>query len=181
MRLPKVQDSVIYLLIVPWRVILAIIIPPAWSQWLQCLIALSAIGLFSALLRELARMFACNSGFGNTGTGNLVIAVMLSTPHLISSWISRRDAQSIIESQLVGLASGAFGVSLSFGLYWIIIVFQESNLQLDTAEGLPTYYMSQALTDSLIRQATCLLIVFTLTNAAYALRVKLLARSPEKP
>ncbi|TNV84706.1 hypothetical protein FGO68_gene17164 [Halteria grandinella] len=142
----SLKTAALYYLALPWRVILAVVVPPLGflSGWLTLLMAIVANGFFGAMIIEVGRLFGCVTGLGVVSTGNVVIALGLTLPTLFAAYQTRLTSA---DEQLLSIhASHAPALSTCFGLYYLILTLQETSAKIEMKQGLPEFKLSSEFT-----------------------------------
>lgn len=90
-RLPSCFDYIMHFLTVFWKVLFAFVPPTEyWNGWACFLVSISAIGLLTAVIGDLASHFGCTVGLRDTVTAVVFVALGTSIPGERSS----RDQES---------------------------------------------------------------------------------------
>jgi len=114
-------DYVMHFLSFPWKVLFAFIPPTEiWAGWATFWVALSAIGIVTMIVGELASMWGCMVGLPDFGVALTLVALGTSLPDTFASKfavIFSPDADAAI-TNVTG--SNSVNIFLGLGLPWLI-------------------------------------------------------------
>lgn len=80
-RLPSCYDYVMHFVTVFWKVLFACVPPTEyWNGWACFIVSISAIGLLTAFIGDLASHFGCTVGLRDTVTAVVFVALGTSIP-----------------------------------------------------------------------------------------------------
>mmetsp|Transcript_15534 Transcript_15534/g.52058 ORF Transcript_15534/g.52058 Transcript_15534/m.52058 type:complete len:822 (-) Transcript_15534:135-2600(-) len=118
---PGLLECVMHFLSIGWK-LLAACIPPGriWGGWACFWVALSMIGLVTALVGDMATVFGCLVGLHDAITAITIVALGTSLPDTFASMIAIR-MDSTADNALGNVTgSNSVNVFLGLGLPWVI-------------------------------------------------------------
>ncbi|EDQ85952.1 uncharacterized protein MONBRDRAFT_38586 [Monosiga brevicollis MX1] len=113
-------SSLIYVLMLPWNVLFAILTPPGdyFGGWVSFVMSLVYIGFLSAVLGDLATGLGCAIGLKDTVTAITLVALGTSVPDTFASkYAAENDGADPAIGNVTG--SNAVNVFLGVGLAWL--------------------------------------------------------------
>ncbi|KAM9769940.1 sodium/calcium exchanger 1-like [Menidia menidia] len=118
---PSCFDYVMHFLTVFWKVLFALV-PPTdlWSGWACFLVSISAIGLLTAVIGDLASHFGCTVGLKDSVTAVVFVALGTSVPDTFASKVAAVQDQYADASIGNVTGSNAVNVFLGIGVAWSI-------------------------------------------------------------
>eukprot|EP00927_Polykrikos_kofoidii_P055721 TRINITY_DN49936_c0_g1_i1.p1 TRINITY_DN49936_c0_g1~~TRINITY_DN49936_c0_g1_i1.p1 ORF type:complete len:825 (-),score=127.26 TRINITY_DN49936_c0_g1_i1:103-2577(-) len=121
---PTASDWVVHLVLLPWKLFFALI-PPAdyCGGWACFVVSLTAIGLVTALVGDLAGLFGCVLGLGNLITAITIVALGTSLPDTFASRTAAMKEPHADASIVNVTGSNSVNVFLGLGLPWMIAAF----------------------------------------------------------
>jgi solute carrier family 8 (sodium/calcium exchanger) len=112
-----------------WKVFFAIVPPPNYKKgWVTFVVALSFIGLVTAIVGEAANLFGCALGMKQSITAITFVALGTSLPDTFASMTAAKEAE--YADAAVGNVTGSNSVNvfLGLGLPWLIgTIYSKSN------------------------------------------------------
>eukprot|EP00927_Polykrikos_kofoidii_P041373 TRINITY_DN3527_c0_g5_i1.p1 TRINITY_DN3527_c0_g5~~TRINITY_DN3527_c0_g5_i1.p1 ORF type:complete len:892 (-),score=102.07 TRINITY_DN3527_c0_g5_i1:78-2558(-) len=121
---PSVLAYVQHAVLFPWKVVCAFIPPCEYCQgWLCFFVSLVNIGIVTAFVGDLARLFGCVVGLGDLITAITVVALGTSLP---DTFASRTAAikEPYADASIVNVTgSNSVNVYLGLGLPWMLAAF----------------------------------------------------------
>ncbi|KAF0030236.1 hypothetical protein F2P81_016967 [Scophthalmus maximus] len=120
-RLPSCYDYVMHFLTVFWKVLFACVPPTEyWNGWACFLVSISAIGLLTAVIGDLASHFGCTVGLRDTVTAVVFVALGTSIPDTFASKVAAMQDQHADASVGNVTGSNAVNVFLGIGVAWSV-------------------------------------------------------------
>uniref|UniRef100_A0A915IAL6 Calx-beta domain-containing protein n=1 Tax=Romanomermis culicivorax TaxID=13658 RepID=A0A915IAL6_ROMCU len=120
-NLPSCCDYVMHFISVPWKV-LAACCPPTeyYNGWACFVVTIFLVGLFTAMIGDLANHFGCTIGLKDTVTAISLVAMGTSVPDLFASKVAA--VQDKYADSSIGNVTGsnAVNVFLGIGLAWCL-------------------------------------------------------------
>ncbi|XP_061828282.1 sodium/calcium exchanger 2b isoform X3 [Nerophis lumbriciformis] len=120
-RLPSCYDYVMHFVTVFWKVLFACVPPTEyWNGWACFCVSISAIGLLTAFIGDLASHFGCTVGLRDTVTAVVFVALGTSIPDTFASKVAAIQDQHA--DACVGNVTGsnAVNVFLGIGVAWSV-------------------------------------------------------------
>ncbi|XP_031597636.2 sodium/calcium exchanger 2b [Oreochromis aureus] len=120
-RLPSCYDYVMHFLTVFWKVLFACVPPTEyWNGWACFFVSISAIGLLTAVIGDLASHFGCTVGLRDTVTAVVFVALGTSIPDTFASKVAAIQDQHADASVGNVTGSNAVNVFLGIGVAWSV-------------------------------------------------------------
>ncbi|KAM6933948.1 sodium/calcium exchanger 2b [Xenentodon cancila] len=120
-RLPSCYDYVMHFLTVFWKVLFACVPPTEyWNGWACFFVSISAIGLLTAVIGDLASHFGCTVGLRDTVTAVVFVALGTSIPDTFASKVAAVQDQHADASVGNVTGSNAVNVFLGIGVAWSV-------------------------------------------------------------
>ncbi|XP_025759991.1 sodium/calcium exchanger 2-like [Oreochromis niloticus] len=120
-RLPSCYDYVMHFLTVFWKVLFACVPPTEyWNGWACFFVSISAIGLLTAIIGDLASHFGCTVGLRDTVTAVVFVALGTSIPDTFASKVAAIQDQHADASVGNVTGSNAVNVFLGIGVAWSV-------------------------------------------------------------
>uniref|UniRef100_A0A669CHG0 Solute carrier family 8 member 2b n=1 Tax=Oreochromis niloticus TaxID=8128 RepID=A0A669CHG0_ORENI len=120
-RLPSCYDYVMHFLTVFWKVLFACVPPTEyWNGWACFFVSISAIGLLTAIIGDLASHFGCTVGLRDTVTAVVFVALGTSIPDTFASKVAATQDQHADASVGNVTGSNAVNVFLGIGVAWSV-------------------------------------------------------------
>lgn len=120
-RLPSCYDYVMHFLTVFWKVLFACVPPTEyWNGWACFCVSISAIGLLTAIIGDLASHFGCTVGLRDTVTAVVFVALGTSIPDTFASKVAAIQDQHADASVGNVTGSNAVNVFLGIGVAWSV-------------------------------------------------------------
>ncbi|XP_061074392.1 sodium/calcium exchanger 2b isoform X2 [Conger conger] len=120
-RLPSCFDYVMHFLTVFWKVLFACVPPTEyWNGWACFVVSISAIGMLTAIIGDLASHFGCTVGLRDTVTAVVFVALGTSIPDTFASKVAATQDQYADASVGNVTGSNAVNVFLGIGLAWSV-------------------------------------------------------------
>ncbi|XP_061733514.1 sodium/calcium exchanger 2b [Nerophis ophidion] len=120
-RLPSCYDYVMHFLTVFWKVLFACVPPTEyWNGWACFCVSISAIGLLTAFIGDLASHFGCTVGLRDTVTAVVFVALGTSIPDTFASKVAAIQDQHADASVGNVTGSNAVNVFLGIGVAWSV-------------------------------------------------------------
>jgi Ca2+/Na+ antiporter len=118
------KDWFMHVLALPWKLLFAFVPSPGFfGGWLAFVVAISFIGLLTAVLSDLAEMFGCVLDVPDIVTATTFVALGTSVPDLFAS-ISAAVNDETADASIVNVTgSNSVNVFLGLGLPWTIAAF----------------------------------------------------------
>jgi len=118
---PSVQDYIMHVITVPWKVLFAII-PPVYycGGWLCFVCALMMIGAVTAFIGDLAALFGCCLGIPDSVTAITFVALGTSLPDTFASKTAAVDDEYADASIGNVTGSNSVNVFLGLGIPWFM-------------------------------------------------------------
>ncbi|XP_066906126.1 sodium/calcium exchanger Calx isoform X2 [Halyomorpha halys] len=109
------MDFFLHFLCFFWKVVFSLIPPPGLlGGWLQFFTALVLIGVMATLIGDMAAIFGCVAGMGDTLTALLLVGLGTSLPDLFACLIAMRQSKTADEA--IGNINGTCSVNVFVGL-----------------------------------------------------------------
>ncbi|XP_071396324.1 sodium/calcium exchanger 2-like isoform X1 [Centroberyx affinis] len=120
-RLPSCYDYVMHFLTVFWKVLFACVPPTEyWNGWACFCVSITAIGLLTAVIGDLASHFGCTVGLRDTVTAVVFVALGTSIPDTFASKVAATQDQHADASVGNVTGSNAVNVFLGIGVAWSV-------------------------------------------------------------
>ncbi|XP_037123576.1 sodium/calcium exchanger 2b [Syngnathus acus] len=120
-RLPSCYDYVMHFLTVFWKVLFACVPPTEyWNGWACFMVSISAIGLLTAIIGDLASHFGCTVGLRDSVTAVVFVALGTSIPDTFASKVAAVQDQHADASVGNVTGSNAVNVFLGIGVAWSV-------------------------------------------------------------
>ncbi|KAJ7995222.1 hypothetical protein DPEC_G00242300 [Dallia pectoralis] len=120
-RLPSCYDYAMHFLTVFWKVLFACVPPTEyWNGWACFFVSISAIGLLTAIIGDLASHFGCTVGLKDTVTAVVFVALGTSIPDTFASKVAATQDQHADASVGNVTGSNAVNVFLGIGVAWSV-------------------------------------------------------------
>ncbi|KAM3875514.1 LOW QUALITY PROTEIN: sodium/calcium exchanger 2b [Diretmus argenteus] len=120
-RLPSCYDYVMHFVTVFWKVLFACVPPTEyWNGWACFFISITAIGLLTAVIGDLASHFGCTVGLRDTVTAVVFVALGTSIPDTFASKVAATQDQHADASVGNVTGSNAVNVFLGIGVAWSV-------------------------------------------------------------
>jgi len=133
----ELSEAIMHLLTVPWKVFFALI-PPRniWGGWLAFGIALSLIGIITAVVGEVATLLGCAIDLKTSVTAITIVAMGTSLPDTFASRTAAINSE--YADSAVGNVTGSNSVNvfLGLGLPWLIATIYWKS-KYDSSYGAP--------------------------------------------
>ncbi|XP_070772808.1 sodium/calcium exchanger 2a isoform X3 [Enoplosus armatus] len=120
-RMPNCFDYFMHVLCIFWKILFACIPPTEyWNGWACFIVSISAIGLLTAVIGDLASHFGCTVGLRDTVTAVVFVALGTSLPDTFASKVAATQDQ--YADACVGNVTGsnAVNVFLGIGVAWSV-------------------------------------------------------------
>ncbi|KAL6115686.1 slc8a2 [Pungitius sinensis] len=120
-HLPSCYDYVMHFVTVFWKVLFACVPPTEyWNGWACFLVSISAIGLLTAVIGDLASHFGCTVGLKDSVTAVVFVALGTSIPDTFASKVAAMQDQHADASIGNVTGSNAVNVFLGIGVAWSV-------------------------------------------------------------
>nr|XP_040035823.1 sodium/calcium exchanger 2-like [Gasterosteus aculeatus aculeatus]XP_040035832.1 sodium/calcium exchanger 2-like [Gasterosteus aculeatus aculeatus]XP_040035840.1 sodium/calcium exchanger 2-like [Gasterosteus aculeatus aculeatus]XP_040035851.1 sodium/calcium exchanger 2-like [Gasterosteus aculeatus aculeatus] len=120
-HLPSCYDYVMHFVTVFWKVLFACVPPTEyWNGWACFLVSISAIGLLTAVIGDLASHFGCTIGLKDSVTAVVFVALGTSIPDTFASKVAAMQDQHADASIGNVTGSNAVNVFLGIGVAWSV-------------------------------------------------------------
>ncbi|XP_056138890.1 sodium/calcium exchanger 2b [Lampris incognitus] len=120
-HLPSCYDYVMHFLTVFWKVLFACVPPTEyWNGWACFCVSITAIGLLTAIIGDLASHFGCTVGLRDTVTAVVFVALGTSIPDTFASKVAATQDQHADASVGNVTGSNAVNVFLGIGVAWSV-------------------------------------------------------------
>ncbi|XP_067831181.1 sodium/calcium exchanger 2-like isoform X3 [Heptranchias perlo] len=120
-KLPSCFDYVMHFLTVFWKVLFAFVPPTEyWNGWACFVVCMSAIGLLTAFINDLASHFGCTVGLKDSVTAVVFVALGTSVPDTFASKVAALQDQYADASIGNVTGSNAVNVFLGIGVAWSV-------------------------------------------------------------
>ena len=114
-------DATLHFFAVGWKVLFAIVPPPHyWGGWACFIVALSLIGVVTAVVGEVAGLMGCVMGIKPGVTAITFVAIGTSLPDTFASKKAAQDDRYADSAVGNVTGSNAVNVFLGLGLPWVI-------------------------------------------------------------
>ena len=153
------SEAVIHFLSVGWKVLFAFCPPPHYGKGWPCFfVALSFIGVVTAIVGEVATLMGCVIGLKPGITAITFVAIGTSLPDTFASMTAARDSR--YADSAVGNVTGSNSVNvfLGLGLPWVIAVIYEGYFNEDNKIDGNYRYPAKGLDLSVLLFLICSLI-----------------------
>jgi len=122
---PGIVGYIDYVVSMPWRVLFALMSPPAiWAGgWILFTAALCLIACVTAMICDLAGLFGCCMGLEESVTAITVVALGTSLPDMFASMTSAMKDEYADASIVNVTGSNSVNVFLGIGIPWTICSF----------------------------------------------------------
>lgn len=118
---PGVQEYLLHLLTLWWKVLMALAPPPTTlGGWPLFIASLCVIGVITALVGELAKLLGCAIGLKDTVTAISVVAIGTSLPDTLASCQAALDSPDADAAIGNIMGSNAVNVFLGLGATWLL-------------------------------------------------------------
>jgi len=133
--------KVIHVIMVPWKFLGACIAPPRiLGGWLCFIMALSFIGIVTAVIGDLAGLFGCVVGLTDQVTAITFVALGTSLPDTFASKMAATQETSADAAITNVTGSNSVNVFLGLGLPWLIAaIYWEGNSTAEWAMTVPCW------------------------------------------
>lgn len=117
-----VKDWAVHLLALPWKLSIAILVPPPclYGGWACFSMSLGIIAIQCALLSDLAESFGCVTNLPSIVTAITFVALGTSMPDLFASLLAAQDDPTADASIVNVTGSNSVNVFLGLGLPWTL-------------------------------------------------------------
>ncbi|KAF7699774.1 sodium/calcium exchanger 2b isoform X1 [Silurus meridionalis] len=118
---PCCSDYVMHFLTVFWKVVFACVPPTEyWNGWACFMVSITAIGMLTAVIGDLASHFGCTVGLKDTVTAVVFVALGTSIPDTFASKVAATQDQ--YADACIGNVTGsnAVNVFLGIGVAWSV-------------------------------------------------------------
>ncbi|MFH4976602.1 hypothetical protein AB6A40_003311 [Gnathostoma spinigerum] len=116
-----IDDCLMHAVAFPWKIAVALLPPPRILRgWVCFLISLFLIGLITAVVGDLARIFGCMVGLKDTVTAITLVALGTSLPDTFASKIAAQNEPTADNAVGNITGSNSVNVFLGLGLPWLI-------------------------------------------------------------
>ncbi|KAM9319143.1 LOW QUALITY PROTEIN: sodium/calcium exchanger 2b [Pholidichthys leucotaenia] len=120
-HLPSCYDYAMHFLTIFWKVLFACVPPTEyWNGWACFVVSISAIGLLTAVIGDLASHFGCTVGLKDTVTAVVFVALGTSLPDTFASKVAAMQDQHADASVGNVTGSNAVNVFLGIGVAWSV-------------------------------------------------------------
>ncbi|XP_067085413.1 sodium/calcium exchanger 2a isoform X4 [Osmerus mordax] len=120
-RTPNCFDYFIHIVTVFWKILFACVPPTEyWNGWACFIVSISAIGLLTAVIGDLASHFGCTVGLRDTVTAVVFVALGTSIPDTFASKVAATQDQYADASVGNVTGSNAVNVFLGIGVAWSV-------------------------------------------------------------
>jgi solute carrier family 8 (sodium/calcium exchanger) len=118
---PGVQEYLLHLLTLWWKVLMALAPPPTTlGGWPLFVASLCVIGVITALVGELAKLLGCAIGLKDSVTAISIVAIGTSLPDTLASCYAVLDSPAADAAIGNIMGSNAVNVFLGLGLTWVL-------------------------------------------------------------
>jgi hypothetical protein len=115
------SEWTVHVIALPWKVLFALVPPPMYCDgWLCFCVALTMIGLVTALIGDLAEMLGCILGLDPGITAITIVAVGTSLPDAFASKTAAIEDDSADNAIGNVTGSNSVNVFLGIGLPWMV-------------------------------------------------------------
>jgi len=116
-----IQDWLVHIIWVPWKVPLAITTPPPGylGGWVCFAASLLGIGVLTVIIGDLAELFGCALGVNDSITAISIVALGTSVPDLFASRTAAKQDEYADASIVNVTGSNSVNVFLGIGLPWM--------------------------------------------------------------
>ena len=114
-------EAIMHFFAMPWKVLFSIV-PPRhiWGGWLAFGIALSLIGIVTAVIEQVATLLGCTIGLKTAVTGITIVALGTSLPDTFASKTAAQNSPNADSAVGNVTGSNSVNVFLGMGLPWCI-------------------------------------------------------------
>jgi hypothetical protein len=119
---PSASDYFWYIVGLPWRVAISILVPPPQflGGWICFSFALLTIGAITAFIIDFAELFGCIAGVEDSITAITLVALGTSMPDLFAS-VTAAGQEEYADASIVNVTgSNSVNVFLGIGLPWLM-------------------------------------------------------------
>eukprot|EP00800_Vazella_pourtalesii_P008016 TRINITY_DN212_c0_g1_i4.p1 TRINITY_DN212_c0_g1~~TRINITY_DN212_c0_g1_i4.p1 ORF type:complete len:597 (-),score=160.93 TRINITY_DN212_c0_g1_i4:289-2079(-) len=118
---PSIIDWILHILSFPFKILFAFVPPPAYLWGWPCfVVAITIIGLLTAVIGDMASAFGCSIGLRNEVTAITLVAIGTSLPDTFASMISATNDDTADNSIGNITGSNSVNVFLGVGLAWCV-------------------------------------------------------------
>ncbi|VDN52786.1 unnamed protein product [Dracunculus medinensis] len=118
---PKFMDYLMHFVCVPWKLVFATIPPTEyWGGWACFIVSIALIGLFTAVIGDLASHFGCWIGLKDAVTAISFVALGTSIPDTFASKVAAIQDKYADSSIGNVTGSNAVNVFLGIGMAWTL-------------------------------------------------------------
>ncbi len=113
-------DYLVHAIAFGWKLLFALVPPPSMlGGWLTFVVALSLIGVLTAVVGDFATIFGCLVGLEDSVTAITLVAIGTSLPDLFASRLAALHERSADNSIGNVTGSNSVNVFLGLGLSWL--------------------------------------------------------------
>jgi len=154
-----VTEALLHFVTIGWKVVFAVVPPREWGGgWPAFLVALSLIGVVTAVVGEVALLFGCLIGLQTPVTGITFVALGTSLPDTFASMTAARTSDCADSAVGNVTGSNSVNVFLGMGLPYLFATYWNEKVE-GHAFQTPSGDMSLAVTLFLITSVICFLLL----------------------
>jgi len=122
------KEAIFHFIVIFWKVLFAIVPPVHWGGgWPAFCVALSFIGIVTAIVGEVATLFGCVIGIPDAITAITLVALGTSLPDTFASMTACKNSPNADSAIGNVTGSNSVNVFLGLGLPWVIAsTYQET-------------------------------------------------------
>jgi solute carrier family 8 (sodium/calcium exchanger) len=116
-----ISEAAIHFLSISWKVLFSLVPPKnKWNGWQAFFVALTLIGVITAIVGEFANLFGCVVGLKQSVTAITVVAMGTSLPDTMASMTAAKGSE--YADAAIGNVTGSNSVNvfLGLGIPWVI-------------------------------------------------------------
>lgn len=124
----SLYEAIMHFLLITWKVLFAAVPPSHWGGGWPCFsVALTLIGVVTAIVGQVAELLGCVCGIPDSTTAITIVALGTSLPDTFASMTACKNSDNADSAIGNVTGSNSVNVFLGLGLPWVIAATYQEN------------------------------------------------------